>query len=128
MAINVNGFDGMIAGSLGLSEPWYVSRCYVDKNTMSMHIHVSVREGAAISCPKCGGETRRYGYEKEERTWQHGNVFFIYSCYVHCRRPRVLYPRCGAHFRGIGGGPQAGAERDRGQAPSFPGQDAVRNA
>ena len=95
MAINVNGFDGMIAGLLGLSEPWYVSRFYVDKNTMSMHIHVSVREGAAISCPKCGGETRRYGYEKEERTWQHGNVFFIYSCYVHCRRPRVLCPRCG---------------------------------
>ena len=60
-----------------------------------MHKHVSVREGAAISCPKCGGETRRYGYEKEERTWQHGNVFFIYSCYVHCRRPRVLCPRCG---------------------------------
>ena len=52
MAINVNGFDGMIAGSLGLYEPWYVSKCYVDKDTMSMHIHVSVREGATIACPK----------------------------------------------------------------------------
>ena len=67
MAINVNGFDGMIAGSLGLSEPWYVSRCYVDKNTMSMHIHVSDTEVFPEQAHKCymqGNKQRHTGGKK----------------------------------------------------------------
>lgn len=95
MPINVDGFENMIAGSLNLTEPWYVSGCEVDNKTMTMHIHVSVRDGAMIPCPRCGGETSRYRYENNERTWQHGNVFFIYPCIVHCRRPRVACPHCG---------------------------------
>lgn len=95
MPINVDGFENMIAGSLNLTEPWYVSGCEADNKTMTMHIHVSVRDGAMIPCPRCGGETSRYGYENNERIWQHGNVFFIYPCIVHCRRPRVACPHCG---------------------------------
>ena len=96
MSLTVEGFENMISGSLGIEEPWYISKCTVDNATQTMHIYVSVRENAKICCPKCGGETKRYGYEKKERTWQHGNVFFVYPCYVHCRRPKVLCPNCGS--------------------------------
>ena len=96
MAFAVEGFDKMIAGSLMLEEPWYVSDIKVDGESKSMHIYVSVREDARFVCPKCGGETKRYGYEKKERVWRHSNVFFIYPCYVHCRRPKVHCPHCGA--------------------------------
>ena len=81
MSLTVEGFENMIAGSLGIEEPWYISKCTVDNATQTMHIYVSVRENAKICCPKCGGETKRYGYEKKERTWQHGNVFFVYPCW-----------------------------------------------
>ncbi len=96
MSLTVDGFENMIAGSLGIEEPWYISKCTVNSATTTMHIYVSVRENAKICCPKCGGETKRYGYEKKERTWQHGNVFFVYPCYVHCCRPKVLCPNCGS--------------------------------
>ena len=85
----------MISGSLGITEPWYIKECRVDSKTQTMHIYVSVREEAKFACPKCGGDTKRYGYEKNERVWQHGNVFFVYPCYVHCRRPKIQCPRCG---------------------------------
>lgn len=96
MSLTVDGFEGMIAGSLGIEEPWYISKCLVDSSDQTMHIYVSVRENAKICCPKCGGETKRNGYEKRERVWQHGSIFFIYPCYVHCRRPKVLCPNCGS--------------------------------
>ena len=85
----------MISGSLGITEPWYIKECRVDSKTQTMHIYVSVREEAKFACPKCGGDTKRYGYEKKERIWQHGTVFFVYPCYVHCRRPQIQCPRCG---------------------------------
>ena len=96
MSLTVDGFEGMIAGSLGIEEPWYISNCKVDNSDQAMHIYVSVRENAKISCPRCGGGTKRNGYEKRERVWQHGSIFFIYPCYVHCRRPKVLCPHCGS--------------------------------
>ena len=96
MSLTVDGFEGMIAGSLGIEEPWYISKCLVDSSDQTMHIYVSVRENAKICCPKCGGETKRNGYVKRERVWQHGSIFFIYPCYVHCRRPKVLCPNCGS--------------------------------
>ena len=85
MPINVDGFENMIAGSgsLNLTESWYVSGCEVDNKIMTMHIYVSVRDEAMIPCPKCGGKTSRYGYEDNERIWQHGNASFIYPCIVH---------------------------------------------
>ena len=91
MSLTVEGFENMIAGSLGIEEPWYISKCTVDNATQTMHIYVSVRENAKICCPKCGGETKRYGYEKKERTWQHGNV-----CTVVARR---CFARTAAHSR-----------------------------
>lgn len=57
----------MISGSLGITEPWYIKECKVDSKTQTMHIYVSVREETKFACPKCGGDTKRYGYEKKRK-------------------------------------------------------------
>lgn len=90
----VENFAEMMAGSLGLREPWYVERASFDAEEMAVRIYVGIRKAAAIACPVCGSETKRYGYEKNERIWRHGDCLF-YPCYVHCRRPKVLCPKCG---------------------------------
>ena len=41
MSITVEGFEGMISGSLGITEPWYIKECRVDSKTQTMHIYVS---------------------------------------------------------------------------------------
>lgn len=91
----VENFAQMMGGSLGLTEPWYIECATFDAEEMAVRIHVGVRKDAAIACPVCGGEAKRYGYEKHERVWRHGDCLF-YPCYVHCRRPKVLCPKCGA--------------------------------
>lgn len=90
----VENFAEMMAGSLKLTEPWYVDRAIFDSEGMAVRIYVGVRKSAAIACPVCGNETKRFGYEKNERVWRHGDCLF-YPCYVHCRRPKVLCPNCG---------------------------------
>ena len=90
----VDHFIEMIAGSLALKEPWYVSSAKFDPDLKRMDIYVAVRDDAVFTCPKCGGEAVRYGYEPEERTWRHGDCLFFPS-YVHCRRPRVKCRSCG---------------------------------
>lgn len=90
----VENFAQMLAGSLGLKEPWYIEKASFDAEGMAVRIYVGIRKDAMIACPVCGGETKRYGYEKRERIWRHGDCLF-YPCYVHCRRPKVLCPKCG---------------------------------
>ena len=90
----VENFAAMMSGSLGLIEPWYVERAFFDAEEMAVRIYVGVRKSAVISCPVCGSCTKRYGYEKNERIWRHGDCLF-YPCFVHCRRPKVLCPNCG---------------------------------
>jgi transposase len=91
----VNNFATMMAGSLGLREPWYIEGASFDSEEMAVHIYVGIRKAAAIACPVCGGETKRNGYEKSERVWRHGDCLF-YPCYVHCSRPKVLCDKCGS--------------------------------
>ena len=90
----VENFAAMMAGSLGLIEPWYIERASFDAEEMAVRIYVGIRKTVAIACPVCGCETKRNGYEKNERIWRHGDCLF-YPCYVHCRRPKVLCPNCG---------------------------------
>lgn len=90
----VEDFTKMVSGSLGLEEPWYVSKAKFSEEEMALHIYVDIGKNAQIPCPKCGGETKRFGYEKKERVWRHGDCMF-YPCYVHCRRPKTLCEKCG---------------------------------
>jgi transposase len=90
----VENFAEMTAGSLRLTEPWYVERASFDAEEMAVRIYVGIRKTAALSCPVCGGTSKRYGYEKKERVWRHGDCLF-YPCYVHCKRPKVMCPDCG---------------------------------
>ena len=84
----------MMAGSLGLEEPWYISSVKFDEKELSLHIYVDIRKSAEIACPICGGTTKRYGYEKKERIWRHGDCMF-YPTYVHCKRPKIICNNCG---------------------------------
>lgn len=84
----------MLAGSLGIDEPWYIDKVDFCAEEMTVRIKVGIRKKAAIACPVCGGPTKRFGYEKTERVWRHADCLF-YPCYVHCRRPKVLCANCG---------------------------------
>jgi len=90
----IDHFTDMVAGSLGLKDPWQVTGARFDQELGQVHIYVGVRDGAALPCPRCGGPTVRYGYEPEERVWRHGDCMF-YPTLVHCRRPRVRCDDCG---------------------------------
>lgn len=90
----INGFETMLAGSLNLQEPWYITGAEFDSEKNIINVHVGIREDAVIACPRCGGATKRYGYEPTERAWRHADCLF-YPCYVHCRRPRVQCEQCG---------------------------------
>jgi transposase len=92
---HIENMTRMMAGSLGLEEPWYIVGGKFAEDEMALHIYVGIRKGAAIACPKCGAQTKRNGYEPNERVWRHGDVMF-YPCLVHCRRPKVLCPKCGS--------------------------------
>jgi transposase len=85
----------MMAGSLGVEEPWYVEGAEFSEEELALHVYVGVRKTAVIACPKCGATTKRNGYEPNERVWRHGDVMF-YPCLIHCRRPKVLCPHCGS--------------------------------
>ena len=90
----VNGFENMLAGSLNLEEPWYISGAEFDNERKVIDVYVGIREGALFVCPRCGRATTRYGYEPTERVWRHADCLF-YPCYVHCKRPRVCCEHCG---------------------------------
>lgn len=90
----INGFTQMIAGSLGLTEPWYISGAEFDSDKQQVHIYVDIRKDAELVCPVCGGTAVRYGYEPTERVWRHGDCMF-YPTFVHCKRPRIKCPNCG---------------------------------
>ena len=85
----------MLAGSLNLQEPWYITGAEFDQVKKVINVYVGARENAVFVCPKCGGAATRYGYEPSERSWRHADCLF-YPCYVHCRRPRILCEHCGA--------------------------------
>lgn len=87
-------FKNMVEKSLNLSESWYVKGAEFHANEPAIHIYVEVAKRAGIAYPKCGGATKRYGYEPRERVWRHGDCMF-YPTYIHCRRPKVLCPSCG---------------------------------
>ena len=44
-------FTAMIAGSLNLSEPWYVEGAEFRPEEQEVHIYVNVRKTAALDCP-----------------------------------------------------------------------------
>lgn len=90
----IENFEKMIEGSLQLEEPWYVEGAEFKEEEPAIHIYVNVRKKAQFVCPVCGKESKRYGYETEERVWRHGDCMF-YQTYVHSRRPKVLCPDCG---------------------------------
>ena len=84
----VKEFESMLAGSLDLEEPWYITGAEFNPVKNEIDVHVGIQENAVIACPRCGGPTKRYGYEPIERSWRHADCLF-YPCYVHCKRPRV---------------------------------------
>ena len=84
----------MLAGSLDLEEPWYITGAEFNPVKNVIDVYVGIREDAVIACPHCGGPTKRYGYEPTERSWRHADCLF-YPCYVHCKRPRVKCDNCG---------------------------------
>ena len=72
----VKGFESMLAGSLDLEEPWYITGAEFNPVKNVIDVYVGIREDAVIACPHCGGPTKRYGYEPTERSWRHADCLF----------------------------------------------------
>lgn len=89
----VFNFVGMFEQSIGLRDPWKVTRAEFRQQDRTVHVYVEARKTAKYACPECGQLSERYDDEDEEREWRHADVV-MYPCYVHCRRPRV---KCEQH-------------------------------
>jgi transposase len=89
----VFNFVGMFEQSIGLKDPWKVTRAEFRQQDRTVHVYVEARKTAKYACPECGQLSERYDDEDEEREWRHADVV-MYPCYVHCRRPRV---KCEQH-------------------------------
>lgn len=87
--------EKMLSNSLELKAPWYIENAVFDEKEQVFRIYVNVEKSAKFVCPKCGAETKRNGYETEERIWRHNDAMG-FQCYVHCRRPKVLCDSCGS--------------------------------
>lgn len=83
-----------MAGPLNLEEPWHIGRAAFREDEAAAHSFIGICGAAQLACPVCGHETKRNGYEQEERVWRHGDCMF-YPTYVHCRRLKAVCPNCG---------------------------------
>lgn len=89
----VYNFVEMFEKSIGLKDPWKVTRAQFDPRDKAVHIYVEARKTAKYPCPECKKACDRYDDEEDERVWRHADVV-MYPCYIHCRRPRV---NCAEH-------------------------------
>ena len=92
----VFNFVTMFERSIGLKDPWKVTRAEFDARDKAVHIYIEAKKTAKYPCPICGKMSSRYDDEEGERSWRHADVV-MYPCYVHCRRPRVKCPEHGIH-------------------------------
>ncbi|MDL2206054.1 transposase family protein [Eubacteriales bacterium OttesenSCG-928-N13] len=90
----VGNFSAMMAGSLGLEEPWHIERAAFDAEELAVRIYVSVRRRAALAGPSAGAKQNATA-TKNERVCRHGDMLF-HPCYIHARRPKVLCSKCGS--------------------------------
>jgi transposase len=84
----VFNFQVMFEQSLGLLEPWHVTRAVYEEQERAVHVYISGRKTAQYPCPECGKLCERYDEEEDERVWRHADVV-LYPCFIHSRRPRV---------------------------------------
>lgn len=84
----VYNFRALFEQSLGLGEPWHVSKAEFRDEDRSVHVYISGRKTALYPCPECGKICKRYDDEEEERVWRHADVV-LYPCFIHSRRPRI---------------------------------------
>ena len=66
----VENFAAMMAGSLGLTEPWHIKSAAFDAEEMA----VRIRKAAGIACPVCGSSTKRFGYDKNIFIFENYNI------------------------------------------------------
>ena len=81
-------FQVMFEQSLGLREPWHVTKALFNEQERAVHVYISGRKTAEYPCPECGKLCRRYDEEEDERVWRHADVV-LYPCFIHSRRPRI---------------------------------------
>lgn len=92
----VYNFQDMFAQSLGLKDPWEVTKAVFDPGERAVHVYISGRKTAKYPCPECGKMCARYDEEEDERVWRHADVV-LYPCYIHSKRPRVNCSQHGIH-------------------------------
>jgi transposase len=87
----VFNFVDMFEKSIGLKDPWKVTRAEFDPKDKAVHVYVEARKTARYACPQCGKQCKRYDEAEDERAWRHADVV-LHPCYIHSRRPRIECP------------------------------------
>lgn len=59
-------FQVMFEQSLGLREPWHVTKALFNEQERAVHVYISGRKTAEYPCPECGKLCRRYDDEEDE--------------------------------------------------------------
>ena len=61
----VKGFESMLAGSLDLEEPWYITGAEFNPVKNVIDVYVGIREDAVIACPHCGVQQVTAPFERQ---------------------------------------------------------------
>ena len=61
----VKGFESMLAGSLDLAEPWYITGAEFNPVKNVIDVYVGIREDAVIACPHCGVQQVTAPFEQQ---------------------------------------------------------------
>ena len=70
----VFNFVTMFERSIGLKDPWKVTRAEFDARDKAVHIYIEAKKTAKYPCPICGKMSSRYDDEEDERSWRHADM------------------------------------------------------
>ena len=82
----VKGFESMLAGSLDLEEPWYITGAEFNPVKNVIDVHVGIREDAVIACPHCGVQQVTAPFERQNS--RHTLLFEGYAMMIMADVPR----------------------------------------
>ena len=74
---------------LGVSDPWRVTKVYLDSSAGRVDVWIEDRSGVKWKCPECKEKASVYDHS-EERVWRHLNTC-QFGTYIHACLPRIKW-------------------------------------
>lgn len=81
--------------AFGINKPWILTNVSLSIESRKLDLYLDFLPGSLFSCPVCCELSPVY--DTCEKTWRHMDIF-QYSCYIHCRVPRISCEKCNVHL------------------------------